>query len=144
MRRTDRYVDTDVFHYYNANPKGKYTSDCVIRALSTALDCSYESVLQELQKIQLATGYDSGDQKAYNKFLSAHGWVKMPQPKKDNNKKYSATEWCKFIQYWNNPKYNRIIAHIGSGHIAAIIDGKVFDTWDSSDGCIGNYWVKEI
>ena len=36
----------------------------------------------------------------------------------------------------------RYIAHIGGHHIIAIVDKKVNDTWDSTDGCIGNYWTK--
>ena len=34
------------------------------------------------------------------------------------------------------------VANIGGNHTVCIKNGKVHDTWDSTDGCIGNYWVK--
>jgi len=36
-----------------------------------------------------------------------------------------------------------VIANIGGHHIVAIIEGRVWDTWNSTDGCIGNYWTKK-
>ena len=40
--------DTEYFHYNNANPKNKHTGDCVIRAISLALDKRYKDVLMEM------------------------------------------------------------------------------------------------
>ena len=36
MTRQEKYPDTHSYHYYNANPKHRFTSDCVIRAISLA------------------------------------------------------------------------------------------------------------
>lgn len=144
MKRTDKYKNTDVFTFYNANPKARLTTDCVIRAISTALEIPYINVLRDLLSLQIYTGYDIADTRLYDQYLKKQGWIKMPQPKKDDKKKYTGVEWCKFLQYWNNDRYNKMIAHIGNGHIVAIKDGKIFDTWDSSEGCIGNYWIKGI
>ena len=36
MRRQDKYPDTEVFHYFNANPKNRITTDCVVRAICLA------------------------------------------------------------------------------------------------------------
>lgn len=143
MTRRDKYPDTEVFKLFNANPKKRNTGDCVIRALSVALDKSYFDVLTDLQVLQQRNFYDIGDPKLYGKYLESLGWKKQKQPRQDNNRKYTGVMWCRFIKFWRNQKYNRMIAHIGGNHIVAIIDGKIIDTWDSSGGCIGNYWVKE-
>ena len=57
------------------------------------------------------------------------------EDKKKNGKKYRAYEWA--------PKFKGIaVAHVGSHHMVAIRNGKVLDSWDSTDGIVGNYWTK--
>ena len=36
-----------------------------------------------------------------------------------------------------------MVINIGGHHMACIIDGKVWDTWNSTEGCVGNYWIKK-
>ncbi len=141
MKRKDRYPDTDTFHFHNQNPRNRYTGDCVHRALSLACDIPYNDVVMELAQLHCKTGYA----KPFDKFLELHGFVKCKQPRKPDNKKYTGKEFCKGLQTktFNDVTYeHRIVAKIGGNHIVAIIDGKVNDVWNSTCGCIGNYWVK--
>lgn len=95
-----------------------------------------------------------GDDKTYGKYLKSKGWTKQKQPRKEDNTKYTGNEFCEILQDTEYVDYilevskeqakSNIIAHIGSGHIVAIVGGQVYDTWNSTDGCIGNYWVKDI
>lgn len=160
MRRQDKYPDTKYFHFYNANPKNKFTEDCTVRALTVALDIPYKQALMELVESSLKTGYSVSSIENIGKVLAYHGWKKMKQPRKKDNTKYTGEEFCKVQQQWlftddhfewefvNNVVINNIVisprlfCNIGGGHVAAIIDGKVWDTWNSTGGCIGNYWVK--
>ena len=143
MKRQDKYPDTSTFHYYNANPKNRITGDCVIRAICVACEVPYNQVVMDLAKIQCETGYDYGG-KGTDILLKQYGWTKMNQPRKIDNTKYTGKEFCSIIQDEENDKnINRIVANIGGHHIVAIINGKVWDIWDSTDGCIGNYWIKE-
>lgn len=41
-KREEKYPDTSVFHYFNANPKNKFGGDCVVRAITTALGQPWE------------------------------------------------------------------------------------------------------
>ena len=134
--RREKYPDTNTFHFYNANPKGRLTGDCVIRAICTALDKSYEEVYRGLLESCLSTGYSIASKENYSRYLESHGWKKQKQPKKTNNTKYTGKEFCKI-------RKETCVANIGGHHIVCIKDGKVHDTWDSTEGCIGNYWVKE-
>lgn len=129
--------DTKTFHYFNANIKNKCTDDCVVRAIATATDMKYEDVARGLFELYLKTGYHICDSKCYAKYLESLGWAKMKQPRKSDNTKYTGKEFCKLFN-----SSERYIAHIGGHHIVAIVDGKVNDIWDSTDGSIGNYWVK--
>lgn len=143
MTRQEKYPDTATFHWHNANPKNRITTDCVIRALSTALEIPYVQVVMELAEMQCKTGYDDGDVKLYDKYLELKGWEKHKQPRKEDNTKYTGKEFCKRVQKFKDYYRPRMIAHLGGGHIVAIIRGKVWDTWDSTDGCIGNYWERK-
>lgn len=145
MKRQDKYPDTATFHNFNANPRNKITTDCVIRALSTAMERPYNEVYEELFKFSLKCGLMLNDHKCYEKYLEAQGWIKHSQPRKDDNTKYTGKQFCKWIQ--DSYEYaigitQPIIAHIGGHHIVAIMDGKVNDTWDSTGGAIGNYWTR--
>jgi len=145
--RQEKYPDTRTFHYYNANPKNKITTDCVIRAIATALKQDYNKTVMELAQMQCDTGYDDGDKKLYDKYLQSKGWIKCKQPRKADNTKYTGKEWCRRLKEditWatNGENLKRVVANIGGNHVVAIIDGKVNDIWDSTDGCIGNYWIK--
>ena len=149
-RRRLKYPDTDTFHFHNANPKEKLTTDCVIRAICTVLEIPYVQVVMELAKLQCETGLDDGDDKLYNKYMKSKGWVKVKCPRKDDNKRYTGTEFCRRLMH---PIYSeelnlpycdahRILAHIGAHHIVAIVSGQVWDTWNSTSGAIGQVWVK--
>ena len=145
MKRQEKYKDTSTFHFHNQNPRGKYTTDCVKRAISHATGIPYYDVVRGLAELQCKTGLDEGEKRLYGKFLAVNGWVLHPQPRQDDGSKYTGTQFCK----WLNKTHcaSNVIANIGGHHIVAIVpvDGKhkVCDTWDSTKGCIGNYWTKE-
>lgn len=151
MTRQQKYLDTSTFHYYNANPKNKMGGDCVIRAICTALNQSWEQTVRELTEVGIKCGYVLNDKHTYEKYLEQKGWVKHSQPKKEDGTKYTGKEWCEKL--WWIGEHNKMIANIGGHHIVAIVedneyDGngisrfRVYDTWDSTDKCIGNYWTK--
>lgn len=137
MKRQEKYPETSTFHYHNANPKGRFTGDCVVRALCTAMEKPYEEVYRELLESALKTGYSIASKENYDKYLQSKGWVKHKQPRKEDNTKYTGKEFCERARCYEN-----YIAKIGGHHIVAIIGGKVWDIWNSTGGCIGNYWTK--
>lgn len=127
--------NTEALRYFNANPRNKHTTDCVVRAICTALEQDYETTVRELTELYLKTGYDASEKRCYGKYLELKGWKKQPQPRKANNTKYTGEEFCKIF-------HGTCVAHIGGHHLVCIKDKKVLDIWDSTEGCIGNYWVK--
>ena len=139
MKRQDKYQETSTFHYHNANPKNRITGDCVFRAFTLAMQQDYNTTVMEMAELMCKTGYALNDTKGEHKYLEMKGWKKHSQPKKSDGTKYTGKEFCKLLA----EKDKRYIAHIGGHHMVAIIGGKVNDTWDSTDGCIGNYWTKE-
>lgn len=152
-KRKAKYPDTSTFKYHNANPKNKITSDCVVRALSAGMQKPYNEVVMELASLQCETGFAFGSNELIDRYLQKNGWKRCKQPKKDNGKKYTGKEFCLALSdslqcselelASNLFDWQNIVAKIGSHHIVAIIQGKVHDIWDSTDGSIGIIWMKE-
>lgn len=136
--RQQKYPNTDTFTYHNANPKNKIASDCVIRAICAALDQDYVETYRELVELSIKLGYVFNETKTYEKYLASKGWKKQKQPRKSNNTKYTGEEFCQRVA-----RNRTIVAHLGGHHIVCVKGNKVHDIWDSTGGCIGNYWVKE-
>ena len=136
MTRQEKYPETSTFHYHNENPKNRITGDCVVRALARATEIPYNQVVMALAELHCKTGYESTDKRTIDAFLKSQGWIMQRQPRKADGKKYTGEEFCKIF------KTSRAVAMIGGHHTVAIVNGKVNDIWDSTDGCIGNYWVK--
>lgn len=153
-RLRKKYPDTDTFHFHNANPKGKITPDCSIRAISTVLGQSWEETLREMTELSIKTGYFINENKCINKYMQMKGFTLCKQPRKNDNTKYTGQEFCRTLMH---PTYsedlkltnkgfeiNRILANIGGHHIVAIMSGQIWDTWNSTNGSIGKVWVKTI
>lgn len=136
MKLKQKYPNTDTFEWFNANPKGRITGDCVFRAFTLALDQDYNQTVMEMAELMCETGWSLNDQHGEDEYLKRKGWIKHKQPRKPDGKKYTGKEFVKIFD-------GTCVAHIGGHHTVCIKDHKVHDTWDSTNGCIGNYWTKE-
>lgn len=155
MKREDKYPETSSFIYFNKNPKNRKTCDCWLRAVSDALDADYNEVLRELCDVQVKTGYELSDSKAIDIYLKSKGWVKCPQPRKSDNTKYTGRDFCDWLSInYKDGELGNLVCNIGGHHMVSIKptwhgDGfncryKVHDIWNSTGGCIGNYWRKVV
>lgn len=133
MATNKRRICTETYQYFNQNPKGYITGDCMIRAISLASGISYEDVVMGIAKVQCET-YRSGDQH-YPIYLERIGFIKQPMPKKANGKKYTIDEFCKKIAE-PNKSYVVSCAH----HLTCVKDKKIHDIWNCGYKCVGNYW----
>lgn len=144
MGRKEKYPDTETFVFYNQNPHNRFTTDCVIRAISAATRIPYNQVVMEMAELQCKTGFDMSEKVCINRYLASKGWAMHKQPRKADGRKYTGKEFCEAL--WRGDlgieNDDRIIANIGGHHVVAIISWQVWDTWDSTGGSIGNYWTK--
>ena len=76
--------ETATFHFHNENPKGKRTSDCVIRAIARATGQSWEEVLTGLYQVAMQLKTAPADKVCFDRYLGQQGWLKHPQPRKDD------------------------------------------------------------
>ena len=107
---------------YNPNPLGLRVGDCVIRAISKALDASWERIYVDL----CVQGFMMGDLPSSNAVWSAylrHKGFKR-HTIEDCPECYSVEDFCR-----DHPKG---VFKIGTGtHAVAVIDSCYYDAWQS-------------
>ena len=122
--------------YYNPNPLGKSTTDCVIRALSKVFNVDW------------ITAYNMVDAKVREEFempssntlwemvLLENGFTKHFLP----NHCPRCTTVRQFSQMYPNDIY---VVCTGS-HVVAVCYGDFFDAWDSGNEIVSYYFEKSI
>ena len=124
-----------MYSYYNANPYKIRVGDCVIRAISKALNQPWEDTYIELT-IQ---GYIMGDLLSSNSvwgaYLKSKGFDR-DIISTDCPDCYTINDFCE--------EYPEGIFVVGTGtHAVAVIDGTIFDTWNSGDETPIYFYKKE-
>lgn len=155
-KRKMKYPDTKWFHYHNVNPKGKITTDCVYRAISNAMQIPYAQVAREMTEMQIETGWDTGESRLIDKYITSKGWQKHNQlysyDEYDKKKKYTGKEFVDRIQQMRDSDlfkpcrsmFDRVIMNIGSEHLSCIVNGKIEDIWNCSNNCVGVWWSAKV
>ena len=124
-----------MYSYFNCNPKGNRVGECVIRAISKALNQPWEDTYIELT-IQ---GYIMGDLLSSNSvwgaYLKSKGFDR-DIISTDCPDCYTINDFCE--------EYPEGIFVVGTGtHAVAVIDGTIFDTWNSGDETPIYFYKKE-
>lgn len=119
----------------NPNPKSKNVGDCVVRALSIALNKGWRDVFKELSILCMIECDMPSSNRIWGEYLGENGFVRHSLA--DTCPLcYTVQDFCR-----DNP---RGLYVLGSGeHAVTIIDGNYYDTWDSGDTPVLFYWTKE-
>ena len=143
---------------YNANPKGWKTGDCVVRAISTATNKSWDDVFIGLNEIAFKKKRVFNDPIVYTEYLKQLGWDKKAQPRfyeygcgcKVGMSKQTVNE---FIDYINgdlqiNRKTDAYIITVAHHMTCVKFDNtlgkfELYDIWDCGNKTIRNYWIRE-
>ena len=122
-----------MFVEYNPNPCGRAVGDCSVRALTKAINVSWEEAYQMLAD----SGYQMCDMPSSNSVWGAvlrrHGFYRETFPMCDDC--YSADDFCR--------DHPRGIYVLGFGtHVATVINGNIYDSWDSRREIPQYFWTK--
>lgn len=142
------YEETECYKPFQPNPCNNYIGDCVVRAISGAMDVSWSDAIDLLSSANETT---VNAREVYPKILKQNGFVHH-KPIIRGGHHLDGKSFCNEMHkiYHNG---ERIFAHVGRLHVAAIVpvhcsDGdityKIIDSWDSSKRTIGDYWVKSV
>ena len=123
-----------MWRYYNPNPAHRNAEDCAIRALSAALDVDWETAFLTLT----VESFNQGDMPHSNSALAAvlkrNGFYKQVIPDTCPDC-YTAEDFC------NGHKTGTYVLGFGR-HVATVIDGEIFDSWDSRQEVPVYVWMK--
>lgn len=114
------------YRFFNANAKGNFVNDCVIRAISVAEGKSWDKTYEELSEIAQKEGILLDDVNFVEGYLDKR-YKRVPH--------YSKTI-REFIEEY--PKGIYLITM--EGHITVVIDGVLYDTFDCRDRRIWGIW----
>ena len=119
---------------YNPNPVGRRVGDCAVRAVAKALDHDWETAYTMLvANAFLLCDMPSSDS-VWGATLRQHGFFRESVPNTCPDC-YTAEDFC------NEHPLGIYVLGFG-GHTATIVDGVLYDSWDSSELSPQFYWRK--
>lgn len=126
-----------MFIEYNPNPiGGRRVGDCAVRAVAKALGKTWERAYVLLAE----AGYRMGDMPSSNavigNVLRNNGFKKAVIPNGCPDC-YTASDFCE-----DNPIGTFVL--LFDGHIACVVNGSIWDSWNSSDEIPILVWYKDV
>ena len=121
-----------MYIYFQNNPTGRNVGDCSVRAISKALGISWEAAYLKLATNGLLMGDMPSSDGVWGSVLRQNGFTRSAIPNSCPDC-YTAEEFCK--EY---PTGTYVLGF--GGHGATVVDGDLFDSWDSSQEIPQFYW----
>ena len=123
-----------MYVYYNPNPTGKHVGDCSVRAIAKALGINWNNAY----KLTSAKGFKMGDMPSsdavWGMVLKEHGFYRSVIP--------NLCPECYSVEMFAKA-HSKGIYVLGTGkHVVTVVDGDIYDTWDSSNEIPIYYWYR--
>ena len=107
-----------MYKYYNANPFDRHIEDCVLRSISLLTGKSWGETYDELAYLAAKNGYMTDNVEFVEHYL--------------DNRYPRECHYSKTVGEFANERMFGKYAVTMDGHITAIIDGVIYDTFDPS------------
>lgn len=114
------------------NPLGKRVGDCTVRAMSKALNLSWDDAYALLVMAGFAAKDMPSSDAVWGSVLKRHGFVKHAMPDSCPDC-YTAEDFCH-----DHPDGVYVLGF--GGHVATVINGTIYDCWNSSFEVPQFYW----
>ena len=120
---------------FNNNPVGRKVGDCAVRAVSKALDMGWEAAYISLAMNGLQMGDMPSSDSVWGALLRQHNFKRTAIP--DTCPQcYTAEDFCE-----DNPEGIFVLGF--GGHVATVVDGDLYDSWNSLAEIPQFVWYKE-
>lgn len=120
---------------FNNNPCGRRVGDCAVRAISKALDISWEAAFITLALNGLQMCDMPSSDSVIGATLRQNGFVRRSLPE-SCPECYTTDDFCREFMT------GTYVLFFG-GHVCCVKDGNVYDAWDSSDELPQYFWTNE-
>jgi len=116
----------------NLNPRNRKTSDCVVRAIAKVEGKGWLEIFDALVEIGRKQFALPNSKEVYERYLKKYKTIGVMYVREDGMKKrYTIADVCK----WRG---TYVIAV--AGHLASVVDGVLYDTWDCSHRSAYKIW----
>lgn len=120
---------------WNPNPTGRSVGDCSVRAVARALDIDWETSFNLLSDNAFAMGDMPSSDSVWGATLRQHGFYRASIPNRCPEC-YTVRDFCR-----DNP-VGTFVLGLG-GHVVTVVDGNLYDTWDSSNEIPAYVWYRK-
>ena len=123
-----------MFIDYNPNPVGRRVGDCSVRAISKALGVDWETAYAMIASNGFAMGDMPSSNSVWGAVLRQNGFKKQAIPN-------SCPDCYTFADFARDNPRGTFVLGTGS-HVATVVDGNLYDSWNSSDEIPVFVWYK--
>lgn len=120
---------------YNKNPTGRRVGDCSVRAVSVALDIDWETAYV----LMAVNGFSMGDMpnsnSVWGSVLRQNGFYRESIP--------DSCPDCYTAEDFSNDHPEGIYVLGFGDHVATVVDGDIYDAWDSSKEIPQYVWYRK-
>lgn len=120
---------------FNPNPAGRVVGDCAVRAVSVALGVSWETAFALIAKAAFQMADMPSSNSVWGAVLRQHGFYRHAVPNECPDC-YTAADFCR-----DHPLGVYVLGF--GNHVATVIDGDLYDSWDSSSEIPQYFWTKK-
>ena len=124
-----------MFTKYNPNKCGRTVGDCAVRAIAKALSLDWETAFALLAWNAMQMCDMPSSDAVWGAVLRQSGFYRSAIPNTCPNC-YTAEDFCR-----EHPRGVFVLAF--GGHVATVIDGVLYDSWDSSQEVPVYYWEQK-
>ena len=123
-----------MFIRYNENPTGRFVGDCAVRAVSLALRTSWEKAFEMLAENAFMMGDMPSSDSVWGATLRQHGF-RREAIKNTCPDCYTVADFAE-----DHPQGIYVLKT--DQHVTTVIDGDVYDSWNTSDEVPQYYWRR--
>lgn len=128
-----QWYEPNIRAWVNGKYNEKGIGDCMIRALTVALDCTWREAWDHFSAA--ARALQDNTATALYECLKKRGWVYVPCPAIKGHKRMTPERFCR------EHKTGVYVLRL-AGHVVAVKNGKFWDIWDCGRGCVYGYLMK--
>ena len=119
---------------YNPNPVGRQVGDCAVRAISKALGVDWETAYALIASNGFLMGDMPSSDSVWGAVLRQNGFNRSAIPNSCPDC-YTAEDFCR-----GHPSGVYVLGF--GGHVATVVDGNLYDSWNSSKEIPQYFWMK--
>lgn len=120
---------------FNPNPTGRSVGDCAVRAIAKALDIDWESAYILITVNGFSMGDMPSSDSVWGSVLRQNGFYRKSIPNSCPDC-YTAEDFAR--------DHSRGTYVLGfGGHVATIVDGNIYDSWNSSSEIPIYVWYRK-